>query len=73
MSICVVDGKHCRCSPSEGCPCPALVAERANRTEPDCRTCAQFYEIPRSKPCLACKDGDQHQSLPPVRLYRSKT
>lgn len=28
MSICVVDGKHCRCSPSEGMPCPALIDER---------------------------------------------
>lgn len=40
---------------------------------PDCRTCAQFYEIPRSKPCLACKDGDQHQPLPIVQMYRRKT
>jgi hypothetical protein len=28
MSICVVDGKHCQCSPSEGFPCPGVVELR---------------------------------------------
>ena len=33
MSICVVDGKNCRCSPSEGHPCPGVVELQAKLTE----------------------------------------
>ncbi len=29
MSLCVVDGKHCRCQPDEGVPCSGVVALRA--------------------------------------------
>jgi hypothetical protein len=33
MSICVVDGKHCQCGPSEGSPCPGVVELQAKLTE----------------------------------------
>jgi hypothetical protein len=35
MSICVVDGKHCQCGPSEGSPCPGVVELQAKLTVPD--------------------------------------
>lgn len=47
-----------------------VALEAAARPEPDCRTCEHFYVIPRGKLCRECANGDNHQQLPPVRLYR---
>ena len=58
----------------------AIVAVQSSTTAilPDCRTCEHYLHYDRE--CglqympehRRCKDADQYQPLPPVRLYRSE-